>query len=77
MTPPHPTTHNAPKQVLAAKAALQEFLPVFPDILKGVKTEMAARVLLHRYRSLVRWCVGVSIDLSIDLFNPIAAPRLV
>jgi hypothetical protein len=53
----HPSTrplrprHN--KQVLSAKAALKEFLPVFPDILSSVKTEMASRFLLHKYRSLV------------------------
>lgn len=58
---PEPNPQYQPTQVLAAKAALQEFLPVFPDILKGVKTEMAARVLLHRYRSLVRVCMCVFI----------------
>ena len=36
-----------------AKAALKEFLPVFPDLLNSVKTEIAARYLLHKHRSLV------------------------
>lgn len=50
-TPTHPKPTN--KQVRRAKAALKEFLPVFPDLLNSVKTEIAARFLLHKHRSLL------------------------
>lgn len=40
-------------EVRRAKAALKEFLPVFPDLLNSVKTEIAARFLLHKHRSLL------------------------
>lgn len=40
-----------------AKAALQEFLPVFPDLLQSVKTEIAARFMLHKHRSLLEHAV--------------------
>jgi len=36
-----------------AKATLSEFLPVFTDIFDSVKTEIACRYLLHRYRSIL------------------------
>jgi hypothetical protein len=41
------------EEVSKAKAALEEFVPVFPDIINSVKTEMAARVLLHKCRSML------------------------
>jgi NhaP-type Na+/H+ or K+/H+ antiporter/CRP-like cAMP-binding protein len=44
-------------EVLRAKAALKEFLPVFPDIINSVKTEIAARFLLNKYRSLLEHAV--------------------
>ncbi|EWM21964.1 cyclic nucleotide-binding protein [Nannochloropsis gaditana] len=41
------------EEVGKAKAALEEFVPVFPDIINSVKTEMAARYMLNKCRSML------------------------
>ena len=53
LTTATPRALQTNKQVRRAKAALKEFLPVFPDLLNSVKTEIAARFLLHKHRSLL------------------------
>ena len=45
------------EEVRRAKAALKEFWPVFPDVISSVKTEMSARFLLHKVRSLLEAAV--------------------
>jgi hypothetical protein len=41
------------EEVSKAKAALEEFVPVFPDIINSVKTEMATRYMLNKCRSML------------------------